>query len=83
MASDAWYADAVSFVVGEGLFNGTSDTTFEPATSMSRSMMATVLYRLAGSPAVTEDPGFADVAAGEWYADAGGLGLCQRHRDGL
>ena len=70
VASDAWYADAVSFVVGEGLFNGTSDTTFEPATSMSRSMMATVLYRLAGSPAVTEDPGFADVAAGEWYADA-------------
>lgn len=70
VASDAWYADAVSFVVGEGLFNGTSDTTFEPATSMSRSMMATVLYRLAGSPAVTEDAGFADVAAGEWYADA-------------
>ncbi len=70
VASDAWYAQAVSFVVGEGLFTGTSDTTFAPMDDMNRAMLATVLYRLAGSPAVTEDAGFADVAAGEWYTDA-------------
>lgn len=68
--SNAWYADAVAFVVGEGLFTGTSDTTFAPATSMSRSMMATVLYRLAGQPAVTNQADFTDVVAGAWYADA-------------
>ncbi len=40
---DAWYAQAVEFVVEEGLMTGTSATTFAPDTSMSRAMIWTVL----------------------------------------
>lgn len=68
--ADAWYADAVQYVVSEGLMNGTDAAAFSPDTSMSRSMLATVLYRLSGEPAVSQDSGFADVAADAYYADA-------------
>ena len=67
--SDSWYADAVSYVTLNDLMNGTG-TGFSPNASMNRAMMVTVLYRLAGSPAVTGDMPFTDVAAGAWYADA-------------
>ena len=33
-------------------------------------MMATILYRLAGSPAVTGSAPFSDVQAGSWYSSA-------------
>ena len=48
MPSDAWYAEAVKYVTEQGLMNGTSETTFSPMLSMSRSMLVTVLYRLEG-----------------------------------
>lgn len=68
--ADAWYADAVQYVVSEGLMNGTDAATFSPDTSMSRAMLVTVLYRLSGEPAVSQESGFADVAADAYYADA-------------
>ena len=68
--ADAWYADAVQYVVSEGLMNGTDAAAFSPDTSMSRAMLVTVLYRLSGEPAVSQDSGFADVAADAYYADA-------------
>lgn len=68
--ADAWYADAVQYVVSEGLMNGTDADAFSPDASMSRAMLVTVLYRLSGEPAVSQDSGFADVAADAYYADA-------------
>ena len=68
VAADAWYAGAVEYCVESGLMSGTSATTFAPGTAMSRAMLATVLYRAAGSPAVTDPASFPDVAAGSWYA---------------
>ena len=50
-----------------GLFNGTGPDTFGPSTEMSRAMLATVLYRYAGSPAVSETVPYVDVTAGAWY----------------
>ena len=50
--------------------NGTDAAAFSPDTSMSRAMLVTVLYRLSGEPAVSQDSGFADVAADAYYADA-------------
>ena len=50
---DAWYADAVTYVSDQGWMGGVSANLFAPDQSMSRAMLATVLYRLAGSPAVT------------------------------
>lgn len=44
----SWFHDAVAYVVGEGLFTGTSSSAFSPQLSMDRAMLATVLYRRSG-----------------------------------
>lgn len=66
----AWYREAVQYVYGEELFNGTSDTVFSPNRNMNRAMVATVLYRLAGKPEASGTSLFEDVAANAWYTDA-------------
>ena len=65
-----WAYDAIRFVTEEELFQGVSGGGFAPELTMSRAMLATVLYRAAGSPAVTASAGFTDVPAGQWYSDA-------------
>ncbi|MEQ3170112.1 flavodoxin [Dysosmobacter welbionis] len=70
VAADAWYADAVTYVRDNGLMSGTSATTFGPNQTMTRAMLATVLYRAAGSPAVTGTDDFTDTAEDAYYADA-------------
>lgn len=65
-----WYIDAIDYVVSKGLFNGITDTTFEPNSPMDRAMLVTVMYRLAGSPAVTGTHSFTDVPAGAYYEKA-------------
>lgn len=68
--ADAWYAEAVQYVYENGLMTGTSDTTFSPDLTTSRSMIATILWRMAGSPVVNYAMDFADVPADQWYAEA-------------
>jgi hypothetical protein len=70
VATDAWYYDAVRFVVSLGLFEGTGGGRFSPEAAMTRAMLVTVLYRLEGSPAVSGTNPFADVEDGQWYTDA-------------
>ncbi len=70
VADDAWYAPAVAYCQEAGLMSGTGGDTFAPEETMTRAMMVTVLYRRAGSPAVSGGPAFPDAAAGAWYADA-------------
>lgn len=65
---DAWYFSAISFVYENKLFNGVSETQFAPNGSVTRGMLATVLYRLAGEPALSgQSVRFSDVASGAWY----------------
>ena len=64
---DQWYYDDVRFVVENGLFNGVSDTLFEPESTMERGMMTTVLHRLAKEPAVSYSPIFSDIPDNQWY----------------
>lgn len=66
----AWYHEAVDYTVANGLMKGLSADTFEPNGTMTRAMMVTVLYRMAGSPEVKGDSTFTDVKAGQWYSDA-------------
>lgn len=68
--ADAWYADAVAYVREHGLMSGTSATTFSPDATTSRGQIATILYRAAGSPAVTGGTNFPDVASTAYYATA-------------
>ena len=65
-----WFYDDVVFAYENGLFSGTSDTTFSPNTSMTRAMLVTVLYRLEGQPAVNGRSGFSDVQYNGYYEDA-------------
>ena len=70
VSSDAWYADAVAYCQDQGWINGTSETTFSPNVTMTRSMLATVLYRQAGSPTVTGTDSFTDTEPDTWYSNA-------------
>jgi hypothetical protein len=64
-----WAYEFIKFAVENGLFNGTSETTFSPGLAMDRGMFVTVLGRLAGIDATTyTDTPFADVKAGAYYA---------------
>lgn len=65
----AWYHDAVDYVVEHGIMTGTSATTFEPNTTLSRAMVAQILYNLEGQPTVTGESTFTDVS-GHWAIDA-------------
>lgn len=70
--ADAWYADEVQYCYENGIFAGTSDTAFSPDTTLSRSMLATIFYRMAGSPSLEDENlgyPFSDVPGDSWYAD--------------
>jgi hypothetical protein len=64
------YFDAINYVTDNGLMNGTSSTTFEPNTVISRAMIVTTLHRLAGSPASYASVNFTDVSSSAWYYNA-------------
>lgn len=64
------YFDAINYVTDNGLMNGTSSTTFEPNTVISRAMIVTTLHRLAGSPASYASVNFTDVSTSAWYYNA-------------
>lgn len=67
-ASDAGANDIIGVTLA-GWMNGTG-TGFSPNASLDRAMMVTILYRLAGSPAVSGTMPFTDVPAGSWYYNA-------------
>ena len=65
-----WAHNEIAFVVDKGLFNGTTATQFSPDAQMKRGQLAAVLYRYAGSPAVSGTSGYTDVVSTAYYADA-------------
>ena len=67
---DAWYAGGVRYVYAHGLMNGTGNWRFSPNRTTTRAMIATILYRMEGSPRVYGTSQFGDVEAGSWYEDA-------------
>ena len=66
-----WCFSEVARVYADGIMGGTSNTTFSPADTLTRGQVVAMLYRMAGSPAVTANTtGFSDVDNGAYYADA-------------
>ena len=65
-----WGRDSILFTAERGLFRGVTASSFSPDGSMTRAMLVTVLYRLAGSPEVTSLSPFQDVPEGQWYTPA-------------
>ena len=70
---EAWYHSAVDFTVENGLMGSTSTEvlTFEPMTKVSRAMVASILYRIAGEEETLDYTGtFADVPEDAWFTNA-------------
>ncbi len=65
----AWYYPSVRHVYENGYFSGVSATVFSPDSTMTRGMMALVMYRMAGCPTVTGTLPFTDVADNAYYRD--------------
>ncbi len=65
-----WYYDAVCYVYESGLMQGNGENTFLPNGTLSRGMLAQILYNRENKPITEETDVFSDVAAGVWYADA-------------
>ena len=64
-----WFYEAVTYVTENGLVDGETETTFAPSADMTRADMIVALYRMAGSPEVTGENPFTDVAAdADYYA---------------
>ena len=64
-----WFYQAVRFAVESGMMNGTGGSSFQPGINLSRSMIATILWRLEGSPDGNPTR-FTDVPNGQWYTEA-------------
>lgn len=65
-----WAHEGIDFAVSRGLFAGVSETRFDPAGSMTRAMVVSVLYRLDGRQKPQTAAPFTDVRPGQWYAEA-------------
>ena len=65
-----WFYAEVNRAAQLGLFNGVGEARFDPEGRVSRAMLVTVLYRLAGEPEVEFKTCFLDVKKGLWYSDA-------------
>lgn len=64
-----WFYDGVEYVCSKGIFNGVSNTSFQPQTTMKRAMLVTCLWRLSGEPDAS-GASFTDVPAGQYYSKA-------------
>ncbi|MBR5284265.1 MAG: S-layer homology domain-containing protein, partial [Clostridia bacterium] len=70
VSDNSWFKDAVDFASSHELFNGTSDTTFTPDSTMTRGMLAQVLHNLANNPDAGNEEGFTDVSGDQYYSEA-------------
>ena len=69
VAEDFWGKEAIDYVVSEGLFQGTSATTFSPEMLTTRGMLMTVLARMDGVDTSESEPWYQ--AGMEWAVSAG------------
>ena len=65
--SKAWYAEAVSAAVDNGLLYGKSSTTLDPNGDMTRAEMAAIINRSFGCYKATDISQYKDVSKNKWY----------------
>ncbi len=68
--ADDWFAESAVYVRDNGIMNGTGAATFNPDGTTSRGQIAAILYRAAGSPAVSGGTAYSDVAGAAYYSEA-------------
>ena len=67
VAGSDWYSEYVTFVTAREIFNGTGGGQFSPDATMTRAMLAQVLYNFARGAKAGDGTAFADVSAGDWF----------------
>ena len=70
VAPDRWSYASVSYASEHGYMLGVGDGRFDPAGTMTRAMVVTVLWRREDSPETGFSPVFKDVKNGDWFASA-------------
>ena len=65
-----WSYEAIKYAYDNKLMDGVGDGKFDPAGTMTRGMVVTVLWRMEEKPAVEFTEDFTDVKAGKYYSDA-------------
>lgn len=65
-----WFFDSVKFINENKLMSGTKESEFAPNLSLTRGMLVTVLYRMAGEPEVEKISPFEDVKDESYYKNA-------------
>ena len=66
---NAWYHEAVDYVVEHGIMVGVSATAFQPNGSLTRGQVVQILHNLEGKPEETAEAPFTDTA-GHWALEA-------------
>ncbi len=70
VSTNDWYAEAVMYCHENELMSGTGGNAFSPNATMTRAMLATVLWRIADESVVNYLMQFSDVAGNDWYTEA-------------
>lgn len=70
VSADDWFFEAVKYANKNGLMSGVTNTVFAPDLTLTRGMLVTIFYRMAGEPEVNKSIPFADVMADSYYAKA-------------
>ena len=65
-----WYHEAVHYVVEKGIMNGYNKNEFGPNDTLSRAMLAQILYNNAGKPTAAKNTSCSDIKPGDWFASA-------------
>ena len=74
-AATNWAHNGIDFVIENNIFTGINATTFAPRNTMTRAMMITVLWRMAGKPEGSDAADFSDVPSGQYYTQAVAWGV--------
>lgn len=72
ISANDWFYESVRYTASAQLFIGTEATVFSPDDAMTREMIVTVLWRLAGSPVVPDENkiNFRDVSTDSYAYEA-------------
>ena len=68
--ANAWYHDAVHYILESNVMNGISSDKFAPNSKTTRAMVATILHRIDGETAASTESSFKDIVSGSYYEKA-------------
>ncbi len=86
--ADDWHHEVMDWAYAKTILRGYDDASGKvgPEDATMRTHVAVMMWRMAGEPAPTADPGFKDVKPGAWYYDAVAwakeVGLLVGYQDG-